>query len=56
MYSRSQLAKRPLARRLITKLHDSDNKIVRRERRGCDQVQIDRAWRADGLWRMVRVI
>jgi hypothetical protein len=36
VYSRNQLAKRPLARRLITKLHDSDNKIVGRKRRGCD--------------------
>ena len=40
MYSRNQLAKRPLAGRLITKLHDSDNKIVNGDRRSCGQPRI----------------
>jgi len=57
MYSRNQLAKRPLARRLITKLHDSDNKIVSRERRSCGQAPSGRPWRlGPRLWRLARLI
>jgi len=57
VYSRNQLAKRPLARRLITKPHDSDNKIVSRERRSCDQVRIGRPWCLGlRLWRLAWVI
>jgi hypothetical protein len=56
MYSRNQLAKRPLARRLISKVYDSDNKIVDPERRSCGQAGFAGSSGDLHLWRFAGLI